>query len=152
LPFISPPPDLEPDRSFHHLKELITGDKAMDEHGVPGSSDVHENARIVNEGFWPKLTRTFSYLPFADRLIAAYYCARDPATPFKVRATLLGALAYFILPADLIPDAILGLGFTDDMAVLVTAFGMIRTHMTEEHLDNARDTIERLRRGEPHPA
>jgi len=123
----------------------------MAERGAPGSSNLHENARIVNEGFWPKLTRTFSYLPFADRLVAAYYCAMDPATPFKVRATLLGALAYFILPVDLVPDAILGLGFTDDMAVLVTAFGMIRNHMTKEHLDKAHKTIERLQRGDPHP-
>jgi uncharacterized membrane protein YkvA (DUF1232 family) len=125
--------------------------KNMSEHGAPGSSDVHQNARIVNEGFWPKLTRTLSFLPFADKLVAAYYCAMDPATPIKVRATLLGALAYFILPADLVPDAILGLGFTDDMAVLLTAFGMIRTNMTEEHLGKARDTIDRLRRGEPWP-
>jgi uncharacterized membrane protein YkvA (DUF1232 family) len=88
-----------------------------------------------------------SHLPFADKIVAAYYCAMDPATPFKVRATLLGALAYFILPFDVIPDMVLALGFTDDFAVLVTAFTMIRNHMTQEHLDRARETVERLRRG-----
>jgi uncharacterized membrane protein YkvA (DUF1232 family) len=72
----------------------------------------------------------------------------DPATPFKVRATLFGALAYFILPFDAIPDFILGLGFTDDMAVIVTAFTMIRNHLTQEHLDRARETIDRLRAGQ----
>ena len=84
----------------------------------------------------------------ADRALAAYYCAMDPSTPFKVRATLLGALAYFILPFDVIPDFILGLGFTDDMAVIVTAFTMIRNHLTQDHLDQARETIDRLRTGE----
>ncbi len=34
-----------------------------------------------------------------------------------VRATLFGALAYFILPIDVIPDILLGLGYTDDAAV-----------------------------------
>ena len=112
------------------------------------SSDLQDHERTVNEGFWPKLTRSLSYLPFADKIVAAYYCAMDPATPFKVRATLLGALAYFILPFDLVPDVILGLGFTDDMAVLVTAFTLIRNHITQEHLDKGRDTVERMRRGE----
>lgn len=82
-------------------------------------------------------------------MVAAYYCALDPATPFKVRGTLLAALAYFILPFDAIPDFVLGLGFTDDMAVLVTAFTLIRNHMTQDHIDRARETVERMRRGEP---
>jgi uncharacterized membrane protein YkvA (DUF1232 family) len=112
------------------------------------SSDLQDHERTVNEGFWPKLTRSLSYLPFADKIVAAYYCAMDPTTPFKVRATLLGALAYFILPFDLVPDVILGLGFTDDMAVLVTAFTLIRNHITQEHLDKGRETVERMRRGE----
>jgi uncharacterized membrane protein YkvA (DUF1232 family) len=116
-----------------------------------GISQVEDDERLVKEGFWPKLTRSLSHLPFADKIVAAYYCAMDPATPFKVRATLLGALAYFILPFDFIPDLVLGLGFTDDMAVLVTAFTMIRNHVTKEHLDKARATVERLRHGEPPP-
>ncbi|HEY7763906.1 MAG TPA: YkvA family protein [Aestuariivirgaceae bacterium] len=119
----------------------------MAEHYGSGSSRIEKDERIVREGFWPKLTRSLSHLPFADKIVAAYYCAMDPATPFKVRATLLGALAYFILPFDVIPDMVLALGFTDDFAVLVTAFTMIRNHMTQEHLDRARETVERLRRG-----
>lgn len=120
----------------------------MPEHRSLDASESESDARIVREGFWPKITRTFSYIPFADKILAAYYCAMDPSTPFKVRATLLGALAYFILPFDVIPDFILGLGFTDDMAVIVTAFTLIRNHLTQEHLDRARDTIDRLRSGE----
>lgn len=121
----------------------------MASQGFDSSTDLQEHERTVREGFWPKLARTLSYLPFADKMVAAYYCAMDPATPFKVRGTLLAALAYFILPFDAIPDFVLGLGFTDDMAVLVTAFTLIRNHMTQEHIDNARETVERMRRGEP---
>ena len=112
------------------------------------SSRFGKDEQIVHEGFWPKIIRSFSYVPFTDRVLATYYCAMDPATPFKVRATLFGALAYFILPFDAIPDFILGLGFTDDMAVIVTAFTMIRNHLTQEHLDRARETIDRLRAGQ----
>lgn len=117
------------------------------------SSSLREHEETVRDGFWPKLARSLSYVPFADKLVAAYYCAMDEATPFKVRATLLGALAYFVLPFDLIPDFVLGLGFTDDMAVLVAAFTMIRNHVTQEHLDRGREIVERMRRGEmPSPS
>jgi uncharacterized membrane protein YkvA (DUF1232 family) len=111
-------------------------------------STIASNEDTVRARFWPKLAQTLSRIPFADRAVAAYYCAIDPATPLKARGTLLAALAYFILPIDAVPDFILGLGFTDDMAVLVTAFTLIRNHIRPEHFDRARDTIERLRRGE----
>lgn len=101
----------------------------------------------VKQGFWPKLARVLARVPFAEDAIAAYYCAFDPATPLKVKGIPLAALAYFILPVDALPDFILGLGFTDDMAVLFTAIGMIRNHMTEAHRDKAKAALEKLRRG-----
>ena len=105
--------------------------------------------QTVKQGFWPKLARVLARVPFAEDAIAAYYCAFDPATPLKVKGILLAALAYFILPVDALPDFILGLGFTDDMAVLFTAIGMIRNHMTDAHRDKAREALGKLRRGEP---
>ena len=56
-------------------------------------------------------------LPFAEDLLAAYYCAFDRQTPRHVQAALLGAIAYFILPFDFIPDMLPVLGFTDDAAI-----------------------------------
>lgn len=104
---------------------------------------------IVREGFWPKMARNIARVPFADEALAAWYCATDGATPLKVKATLFGALAYFVLPFDVIPDVILGLGFTDDMAVLVTAVTLMRNHITQAHRDKARETLDTLRSGKP---
>ena len=84
----------------------------------------------VKEKFFPKLARVLARVPFAEDLLAAYYCAFDRATPLKAKGILIGALAYFILPIDVVPDIILGLGFTDDMAVLLAAFNVVRTHVT----------------------
>lgn len=109
---------------------------------------IARNEETVREGFWPKLARVLASIPFADEAVAAFYCATDPRTPLRARAMLYGALAYFILPFDVIPDFIAGLGFTDDMAVLVTAIGLIRNHLTEEHRERARAAIDRLKRGE----
>jgi uncharacterized membrane protein YkvA (DUF1232 family) len=106
------------------------------------------NEETVKQGFWPKLARVLASVPFAEDVVAAYYCAFDPATPLKAKGILLAALAYFILPFDVIPDFILGLGFTDDMAVIFAALSMIRSHMTAAHRDRARIALDRIRRGE----
>src|SRR6185503_11305180 len=88
------------------------------------SCDVAKLARdeaYVRRGFWAKVRRVAAALPFTEDLLAAYYCAFDRATPRHVQAALIGALAYFVLPFDFIPDVMPALGFTDDAAVLATA-------------------------------
>lgn len=102
----------------------------------------------VKAKFFPKLARFAAHIPFAEDLAAAYYCAFDRATPLKAKGILIGALAYFILPLDAVPDFLLGLGFTDDLAVLLAAFNVVRTHIREDHRMKARAALSRLRRGE----
>lgn len=92
-----------------------------------------ERERKVRRNFWAKLKRVAGMVPFAEDLVAAYYCALDSSTPIRVRGMLLAAIAYFILPADLIPDVILGLGFADDMALLTAVVGMVASHITPTH-------------------
>ena len=106
------------------------------------------NENTVKEKFFPKLARVLASVPFAEDLVAAYYCAFDKTTPLKAKGILVGALAYFILPIDVVPDFILGLGFTDDMAVLLAAFNVVRTHIKPYHRDRARETLDRIRQGE----
>jgi uncharacterized membrane protein YkvA (DUF1232 family) len=103
------------------------------------------NEAAIARDFWPKLKRSLARIPFAEDVLAAFYCAFDPATPLKVKGILLAALAYFIMPIDVIPDMLLGLGFTDDMAVLYTAISMIRSHMTQAHRDKAKETLDKLK-------
>jgi uncharacterized membrane protein YkvA (DUF1232 family) len=103
------------------------------------------NEAAIARDFWPKLKRSLARIPFAEDVLAAFYCAFDPVTPLKVKGILLAALAYFIMPLDVIPDVLLGLGFTDDMAVLYTAISMIRSHMTQAHRDRAKQTLEKLK-------
>lgn len=109
------------------------------------------NEETVRSGFWPKLKRVLAQVPFAEDAVAAWYCAFDPQTPLKVRGMLLAALAYFVLPFDLVPDMIAGLGFTDDLSVLLTAIGLVQAHLRPEHRRKAHETLARLRRGEPIP-
>jgi uncharacterized membrane protein YkvA (DUF1232 family) len=92
-----------------------------------------ERERKVRDAFWTKLKRVAGRVPFVDDLVAAYYCALDSNTPLRVRGMLFAALAYFIMPADLVPDLILGLGFADDMALLTAVIGMVASNITPTH-------------------
>lgn len=100
-------------------------------HQLPAA--VAANEETVRRRFWAKLRRNLGRIPFAPDFLAAYYCAIDPQTPAKVRAVLLAALAYFVLPVDLIPDFVTGLGFTDDITVLVAAISTVRGHISDAH-------------------
>lgn len=113
---------------------------------VKGQGDIYlpktiqRNERLAR-GLVPKLARLAGKLPFADDLAAAYYAARDPLTPVKAKAVLFGAAAYFVMPADLVPDVVVGLGFTDDATVLATALSVVGMHVKERHRAMARKLL-----------
>lgn len=88
-------------------------------------------------------------IPFMEDVVAGYYCALDPATPTKVRGTLLAALAYFVLPLDAVPDFIIGLGFGDDATVLMATLALIKGHIRPEHVDLAREALRDEERTDP---
>jgi uncharacterized membrane protein YkvA (DUF1232 family) len=99
----------------------------------------------VQRGFWTKLGRLASHIPFAEDLLTAYYCAFDRDTPMHVRMALIGALAYFVIPFDGIPDILPMLGLTDDAAAIAVAIKMVFTHITPAHREAAREALDRLR-------
>ena len=111
---------------------------------LPGEeADTEKRASKVKAGFWPTFRRAFRQLPFSRDVVAGFYCAIDPDSPRRVRGILLAALAYFILPADTIPDVVLGFGFTDDIAVLTAAITAVRAHMTPAHRLAAKEALDR---------
>ena len=111
--------------------------------GFGPADEVAKDRESVRRRFWLKLKRVVASLPFAEDLLAAYYCAFDGQTPRHVQAALLGAIAYFVLPFDFVPDLLPVLGFTDDAAILATALRMVATHITPEHREAARTALAR---------
>jgi uncharacterized membrane protein YkvA (DUF1232 family) len=105
--------------------------------------DVVRQRERVRRGFWSKVKRVVAQIPFAEDLLTAYYCAFDRETPREVQAALIGALAYFVLPFDIIPDIIPVLGYTDDAAVLAAAIRMVAQHIRPEHREAARRVLAR---------
>lgn len=102
------------------------------------------DASRVREEFWPKMKAVAAKIPFAEDALAAYYCTLDRDTPLRVRGMLLGALAYFVMPVDFLPDVLPVLGFTDDAAVLMATFQLIASHIKPEHRAAARAALDDL--------
>jgi uncharacterized membrane protein YkvA (DUF1232 family) len=80
----------------------------------------------MRQGFWAKIRRLAGRLPFAEDLLAAYYCAFDRDTPAHVKASLLAAL-----------------GFADDAAVLAAALRLMAAQIRPEHRAAARQALAR---------
>ena len=108
--------------------------------------DLREAERVRQE-FWRKARRMAARVPFAEDLLAAYYCAFDRATPVQVKAALVAALAYFVLPLDAVPDMLPAIGFTDDATVLLTALRMVAGRVRPEHRAAARGALARMKVG-----
>src|ERR1700687_2046887 len=111
--------------------------------GFEPAEELAKDRESVRRRFWIKLKRVIAKLPFAEDLLAAYYCAFDKQTPRHVQVALLGAIAYFTLPSDSIPTMIPVWGFTDDAAALATAIRLVASHITPEHRDAARAALQR---------
>lgn len=124
------------------MSEASDWRKPMSKQEMQKIRQTARDERTVREKFWESLKRVTRNLPFAEDLVAAYYCAFDPATDFKVKATLLGALAYFVLPIDLLPDMLPVVGFTDDAAVLALALKTVADAIRPDHRDKARETLQ----------
>lgn len=83
-----------------------------------------------------------------EKVLVLYHTLRAPSTPKWARAAILGALGYFISPIDTLPDFIPGVGYTDDLAVIVAALVTVATHITPEIKAKAREQVAKLF-GEP---
>ncbi len=107
---------------------------------ILGPEDEKKQARIRAK-FWPTVKKALRTIPFMDEVVAAYFAMLDPQTPARARLILIGALAYFVLPFDFVPDIIFGVGFLDDATILAAAIASVRSSITEDHREAARQAL-----------
>jgi uncharacterized membrane protein YkvA (DUF1232 family) len=108
-----------------------------------GWGEYEDNARRVRREFWAKVKRVGARLPFAEDLLAAYFCAFDRETPRRVHVGLVAALAYFVVPLDFVPDVLPLFGFADDAAVLAAAIKLVADHIRPYHREAAKQALAR---------
>lgn len=111
---------------------------------VPAAIRVNEQR--VARGFWPKLRKVAARIPFAADALSVWCCARDPETPARAKGMMLAALAYFVMPADAVPDVLAVVGFTDDAAVFAALLTIVGRHLKPRHKAEARELLKRMAR------
>ena len=92
------------------------------------------------KGFWEKL-RGYALAAgreVVERALMLYYAAQNPETPAWAKSVIYGALAYFILPLDAIPDTIPLAGYSDDLGALALALTTVAAYVTPEVKEKAR--------------
>jgi len=78
-----------------------------------------------------------------EKALWLYYAAERPDTPKWAKATVYGALAYFVLPADAIPDLLPITGYGDDLTVIAVAVATIGVHIDAAVRARAAETLTR---------
>ena len=68
----------------------------------------------------------------------------DPCTPAQVRVSLMGALAYLIMPFDLFPDFMPLVGFSDDFVALTAVLSIWSKYMTPAIRARAKRRLNKL--------
>ena len=99
----------------------------------------------TEKNFWTKVKK---YAKRAGREVIEkalwlYYTAKSPKTPTQAKAIIYGALAYFILPADAIPDALPLVGYTDDLGAIMAAVAAVSLYITEDIKAEACETLSK---------
>jgi uncharacterized membrane protein YkvA (DUF1232 family) len=87
-----------------------------------------------DKSFW-ETVRIYAFIAGRDvieKALILYYTARAPATPAWAKATIVGALGYFVSLIDAIPDLTPIIGYTDDLGVMVAALAVVAASVTPE--------------------
>ncbi len=76
--------------------------------------------------------------------LVLFYCLKDKDTPTWAKGVIVGALGYLILPTDLVPDVLPGVGYGDDWGAIVAALATVAAYIKDEHKAKATAQVRRL--------
>lgn len=100
--------------------------------------------KFSDDGFWNKVVK---YAKTAgkeviEKALWLYYAAQDSNTPAWAKGVIYGALGYFILPIDAIPDVMPGIGYGDDLGVIGAAIAAVSVYINDEVKQLARQKLQ----------
>ncbi len=125
--------------SNEEVEDLRSKAETMDEKAL------QEHSKHYSEnGLWEKIKK-YSKKAGSSAVYAVlllYYVLQKKEVPKKSKAVILGALGYFILPLDFIPDIAAGIGFTDDIGALVAALWQVSMYIDADVKQQARDRLK----------
>ena len=142
-------------KQVQELPEVIEVDetKLNDEEieDLKGKAEAMDEEKIQNfgkhyseGGLWEKIKK-YSKKAGSSAVYAVlllYFVLQKEEVPKKNKAIIIGALGYFILPVDLIPDVALGVGYTDDIGVLLAALWQVAMYIDDDVKNQAKEKLK----------
>ncbi len=113
-------------KKFLHIKEQLK---------------LESDKKEVENGFINKIISNHGEKKIVKIAVQMYILTQDLEIPHAAKAIIYGALAYFIMPIDAIPDMIPLTGLLDDLGVLSAAFATLSPYITDEHRVKAEEWI-----------
>lgn len=121
--------------------------------------DLQEKVMTYLAGNTEKLKKWYSDAQLSEKLakvakkvgaaviypvLLLYNLYKSPDTPAQSKMMIIAPLAYFILPVDIIPDALVGLGFTDDALAMMAALKRLSSSFTPEIFEQTKEMQRQL--------
>ena len=100
--------------------------------------------KYSDENFWAKL-KHFALTAgqeVVEKALILYYATQNPNVPAWAKTVIVGALAYLISPVDSIPDVLVGIGFTDDLGVLLAAIATVSMYINDQTKEQAKQKMK----------
>ena len=100
--------------------------------------------KMVKNEFFNKMTSSFSRLQdsFMIDVVSLFYLFSAGKVPVKSSLLIVGALVYFISPIDMIPDFLIPLGFTDDIAVVAGVITKLGSDIKPKYKQQAKEWLD----------
>ena len=109
---------------------------------VDGDSEV--SGFFSETSFWDKLKNSSVLKGSLEQILTLYYLFKSPETPSWAKTRIIATLGYLILPTDLIPDVIVAIGYSDDLALIGAALVSLAVHITPEIREKAKDKANQI--------
>ena len=128
------------------ISQLKTKGIPLDLIDRKGTTTNLSNPKInySDESFWTKL-KNFALTAgreVVEKALILYYTAQNPNVPAWAKGVVVGALTYFISPVDAIPDILVGMGFTDDLGVLLAAIATVSVYINADTKEQAKQKMK----------
>ncbi|MFL0504119.1 YkvA family protein [Ureibacillus sp. 179-F W5.1 NHS] len=133
------PEVIEMELSKEEIEDLKGKAEIIDEETIRNNSKHYSE-----DGLWNKIKKyskkagsTAVYV-----VLLLYYVLQKEEVPKKNKAIIIGALGYFILPLDLIPDLAAGVGYTDDLGALLAALWQVSMYIDDDVKNQAKEKLK----------
>lgn len=114
----------------------------MSNNKVPQNIEYYQS-EYSESGLWKKVKTVAKKAGIKTiyMVLLLHYVLKSPNVSIEDKAKIYGALGYFILPIDLIPDFIPIVGYSDDVAALAYALHAVWKNVTPEIKQQAQQKL-----------